>query len=159
MAKNLKTQLTELRELLDSGLLTDADYQKQKDALLAASVGSSPDADADVAAVKEDSATPPARPQGLDSTPQPPSVYGIAIVVMSALSFVCGGFLFSLPALIMSRIGQSKINAWESASGAKHPEAGMIKAGFWISVINLVFFTLLLCFYFIIFVVAILSEL
>ena len=157
MAKNLKTQLTELRELHESGLLTDADYQKQKDALLAASVGSSKEADA--AAVKEDSARPPARPQSLDSTPPPPSVYGIAIVVMSALSFVCGGFLLSLPALIMSRIGQSKINAWESASGAKHPEAGMVKAGFWISVINLIFFMLLLCFYFILFVVAILSEL
>jgi hypothetical protein len=142
MAKNLKTQLTELSELHESGLLTDADYQKQKDALLAASV-----------------ATPPAPPQGLDSTPQPPSVYGIAIVVVSALSFVCGGFFFSLPALIMSRIGQSKINAWEMASGSKHPEAGMVKAGFWISLINLVFFTLLLCFYFVIFVVAILSEL
>ena len=42
MSADLKAKLAQLKELHSMGLLTDADFQKQKDALLATAMGTTP---------------------------------------------------------------------------------------------------------------------
>ena len=44
MSGDLKAKLTQLKELHEMGLLTDDDFQKQKDALLATAMGTAADA-------------------------------------------------------------------------------------------------------------------
>ena len=46
MSDDLKSKLAQLKELHELGLLTEADFQKQKDALLAAAPGTTPAAPA-----------------------------------------------------------------------------------------------------------------
>lgn len=126
MANDLKKQLLELKDLHESGLLTDSDYQKQKDALLAAALGGAQRPDgagegsaaalallqaetaraADAAAraggFPEDTRMDPSR-SAAPEPPPPPPVNGTAVIVLAVLSFACGGVFFSVPGLIMAK--------------------------------------------------------
>ena len=88
----------------------------------------------------------------------PPSVNGTAIIIMSALSFVCGGIFLSVPAIIMANSAKSKIASWEATTGLTHPEAGTVKAGFWVSAVNIGLTVALVALYILIFAVAIVAE-
>ncbi|MEC7947734.1 MAG: hypothetical protein VX265_09220 [Myxococcota bacterium] len=182
MASDLKNQLSELKDLHESGLLTDSDYQKQKDALLAAALGGgqppdgdggesaaaqallqaetarAADADARAGVFPEDTGLDPDR-SFTPEPPPPPPVNGTAVIVLAVLSFACGGVFFSIPGLIMARSAQAKIRAWEALSGRTHPEAGTVKAGFWVSVVNIVLTVLVFLLYIMIFLVALIAEL
>ena len=60
----------------------------------------------------------------------PPSVNGTAIIIMSALSFVCGGIFLSVPAIIMANSAKSKIASgsddWPDPPRSRNRQGGFL---------------------------------
>ena len=73
-----------------------------------------------------------------------------AALVCGLVSFACGGFFVSIPAIILGRIAQNEIRA----SGGRQGGEGMAKAGFILGIINVVLSVIFVAFYIVVIVAA-----